>query len=509
MKLVPLFAALLLALGADPAFADWHRATTRHFVIYSDQSPDGLKAYAERLERFDQAVRTARAMKDPPLTEAGKLKVYVLRDAEAIEKILGAEGSGIAGFYIPKASGAVAFVNRARTRDKFELDGQAVFFHEYLHHLMLQDLDAEMPAWLVEGFAEFFATARIEDDGSVVLGHVPEYRSYGLFNLKGLTIEEMLGANDRHIDEDEWELTYGRGWLLTHYLTFEKSRRNQLGRYIQGIRRGETALASAQAAFGDLKQLNRELELHLRKKRHSGIVIPASKINVGTVDVRALSPAEAASVPVQMKLAIGFKKKALGRVLGDARSLVKKHPGEAVALATLAEAEYETENFDRALAAADQALALSPNLRQAMIVKGRAMIALGEANRAKANWKEARSWLTKANRLDPDDAAPLLYFYESFGAEGVAATPNAVKGLIYAQALVPQDKTLRGLLVRQMIAEAKLQQASKLYEPIAFDPHAGKVRDQRLKVLAALRAGNAKEALAELDALAKKEDKDS
>ena len=372
MSFLRLLAALWLVLASAPAMADWHRATSRHFVIYSDQPADGLKAYAEKLERFDQAVRSARAMKDPPLSEAGKLKVYVLRDPQAVEKILGAEGSGIYGFYIPQASGAVAFVNRARTRDKFELDGQAVFFHEYLHHLMLQDLDSSMPAWLVEGFAEFFATAQIADDGSVVLGHVPEYRSWGLFNLKGLTIEEMLGANDRHIDEDEWELTYGRGWLLTHYLTFEKSRRGQLGRYIQGIRRGETPLASAQAAFGDLKQLNRELDQHLRKKRHSGIVIPATKITVG-----------------------------------------------------------------------------------------------------------------------------------------VPATRNAVQGLIYAQALVPQDKTVRRLLVRQMIADSKLAEAGKLYESIAFDPHAGKAREQRLKVLAALRSGKAQEALAALDALAKKEEKES
>ena len=509
MSFLRLLAALWLVLASAPAMADWHRATSRHFVIYSDQPADGLKAYAEKLERFDQAVRSARAMKDPPLSEAGKLKVYVLRDPQAVEKILGAEGSGIYGFYIPQASGAVAFVNRARTRDKFELDGQAVFFHEYLHHLMLQDLDSSMPAWLVEGFAEFFATAQIADDGSVVLGHVPEYRSWGLFNLKGLTIEEMLGANDRHIDEDEWELTYGRGWLLTHYLTFEKSRRGQLGRYIQGIRRGETPLASAQAAFGDLKQLNRELDQHLRKKRHSGIVIPATKITVGQIDVRPLGAGEAAALPVQMKLAIGYNKKALGRVLSDARGLAKRHPGEPTVLAALAEAEYETDNFDRALAAADQALALAPNLRPAMIVKGRALVELGRRDRARANWKEARSWLTRANRLDPDDAAPLLYFYQSFGAEGVPATRNAVQGLIYAQALVPQDKTVRRLLVRQMIADSKLAEAGKLYESIAFDPHAGKAREQRLKVLAALRSGKAQEALAALDALAKKEEKES
>ena len=101
-----------LTFLATPASAAWQEARTRHFVIYSEQRPDELKAYAERLERFDQAVRVARGMKDPPLSESGKLSVFVLRNSAAIEAIIGARGSGVAGFYIPQASGAVAFVHR-------------------------------------------------------------------------------------------------------------------------------------------------------------------------------------------------------------------------------------------------------------------------------------------------------------------------------------------------------------------------------------------------------------
>ena len=499
------FVALCLAALSGPASASWQQATSRHFVIYSEQKPDELKAYAERLERFDQAVRFARGMKDPALTQSGKLNVYVLRNASAIEAILDARGSGVAGFYIPQASGAVAFVHRDKSSDKFDLNPEPVFFHEYLHHLMLQESDLALPAWLVEGFAEFFATAKIEDDGSVTLGYVPEYRSFGLFNLRGLTLPEMLGATDRYIDAEESELTYGRGWLLAHYLTFDKPRRGQLGRYIAGIQRGEPAIDSARAAFGDLKVLGRELDAYLREKKHNGIGIPASKLIVGPVTLRPLTAPENAVLPLRMKLAIGYKKRFLDRLLSDSRGVAAAYPGDAPAQAAVAQAEYDSKHPELALAAANRALALNPNLREALILKGHSMLELGRAAPAKANWKDVRSWLTKANRLDPDDAEPLMLFYQSYRAEGIPATRNAVNGLIYAHGLVPQDSDLRMLLVRQLITDSNFAAAEKAYGPIAYDPHAGKARPARMLVVARLKAKDAPGAIAELDKMAKKD----
>lgn len=505
-RFIIMFGAVIALAG--PVSAKWLEAKSRHFVIYSEQTPNELQAYATRLERFDQAVRVARGMKDPILSDSGRLRVFVLRDVSAVEAILGARGSGIAGFYIPQATGTVAFVHRERSTGKFDLGAESVFFHEYLHHLMLQDSNLALPSWLIEGFAEFFATARVQDDGSVTLGYVPEHRSFGLFNLRGLTIEEMLGANNREIDAEEWELTYGRGWLLAHYLTFEKSRQNQLGRYIAGIQRGEPALESARAAFGDLKQLSRELDAHLRKKRHSGIGIPASKLVVGPVSVRPLSDAESAVLPVRMKLAIGYKKRFLNKLRGDARAVAAAYPNESSALAALARAELDSKNYPLALAAADRSLNADANLREAMIAKGRAMMELGRINPSSADWKGIRSWFSKANRLDPDDAEPLMYFYESFGAQKIPPTRNAVQGLLYAHGLVPQDSDLRMLVVRQLIADSNLPGAQKVYGPIAFDPHAGKSREGRMLVLARLKAKDGKGAVAKLDELAAKDKKD-
>ena len=41
------FCLALMTNGASPASAAWHQASSRHFVIYSDDQPERLRAYAE------------------------------------------------------------------------------------------------------------------------------------------------------------------------------------------------------------------------------------------------------------------------------------------------------------------------------------------------------------------------------------------------------------------------------------------------------------------------------
>src|SRR5690349_9642968 len=105
-----LLASLLATSTASAALAEWQLARTAHFNIYSEQPPALLKEYAERLERFDAAVRKVRGLQDPPLTDGSKVTIFVLPNAAAIQRLHSYTGTGVQGFYIGKASGSVAYV---------------------------------------------------------------------------------------------------------------------------------------------------------------------------------------------------------------------------------------------------------------------------------------------------------------------------------------------------------------------------------------------------------------
>ena len=58
------FGAAALAIAA-PATSAWQQASSKHFIIYGDMPAEEMKAYAEKLEKFDAAARLIRSMKDP------------------------------------------------------------------------------------------------------------------------------------------------------------------------------------------------------------------------------------------------------------------------------------------------------------------------------------------------------------------------------------------------------------------------------------------------------------
>ena len=51
--------ALAALAAATPAQAEWREATSKHFVIYSEDSEKSVREFATRLERFDAALRAS------------------------------------------------------------------------------------------------------------------------------------------------------------------------------------------------------------------------------------------------------------------------------------------------------------------------------------------------------------------------------------------------------------------------------------------------------------------
>ena len=225
---------LALALLAMPgvAHAQWQEATSKHFIVYSQDEPDRLRTFTERLERFDKALRTLWGSEDRPVSPLSRVAIYVVDDIEDIQKLSGMRMA--AGFMNPRASGTVAFVPRrggGGLDSYWSLDSQAILLHEYGHHFMFSSWpSAVFPTWLVEGFAEFHATAMFRANGNIVLGAAPMYREWGRDKSNIYSADRLLQVEPGKISDEEREVLYARGWALTHYLLFDKERAKQLAR---------------------------------------------------------------------------------------------------------------------------------------------------------------------------------------------------------------------------------------------------------------------------------------
>ena len=485
-----LFWVSLLGL-ATPAEATWREARSAHFIVYSEDKPQALKEFATELERFDAAMRVLRGLPQTTDSPNNRLTIFQVSSIAAVQKILGMTGSNIAGVYNGHAGNSIAFVPR-RTGGGWSIDAQTVLLHEYAHHFMYRNYPAAFPVWFSEGYAEFNSTARFVADGAVDLGLPAQHRAGGLFYLNPLPVTTLMEADTRRLSDDAREVLYGRGWLLTHYLSFAKEREGQLARYLLAINQGKSSMDAATQTFGDLRQLDRELDRY-KQGRMAYLRVPASKIAIAPVEIRDLSEGASAIMPVMMRSRRGVDEEAAKEVVQDARRLAAPYPDDPFVQLALAEAEIDAGHLAEADQAADRVLKAEPGNVRALVFKGRVAVArLKEAKSPSAeDWKQVRRWFVRANRAEPGAPDPLIEFYQSFPAEGVKPTPNAVEGLRASAALAPEDQEVRLMLGHQYLEDGKAAEARAALAPAAYSPHGGPVADFAGRVIAAVDSGGA------------------
>lgn len=497
-------------LSAAPANAEWWEARSDHFIVYSQSPAKDTRAYAERLERFDQALRSLQGIgSDDALSDSRRLTVYRFGDIDAMGAL--ARSPGVAGFYIPRASGSVAFVPAKKQKGEktslykdSQIGAETVFFHEYAHHFMFRHFSAAYPSWYVEAFAELNSTINLKDDGSFELGAPPQSRASALQGGLSYSIKRMLLTSNAPDYEDVYA-RYTFGWLLTHYLTFGGSRTGQLQTYLKLINAGSDAATAAKQAFGDLDKLETEVLRYKSKNRYPGAVIRPGNLLSPQIALRQLAPDEEAIMSVRIRSDRGVNKKSAKNVAADARAVAVKYPASLPVQLALIEAEYDADDLADAERAANNALKIDPKSVKAMLYQG--MIALKRAKSAPANYATARIWLGRANRADVGHPSPLIEFYETYRQAAVAPPAMAIAGLERAFELAPYDSDLRVLMARQLLVERQGPLARQLLLPLALSPHESKQAKALNEVAKLVEAGKIDEALAKLNARLAEEEK--
>lgn len=463
-------ALCLLALAA-PARADWRQVRTDHFILTVDDSEAEARAFGLRLERFDAALRLLYGVADNPDQLLRPISIYALKD-ELFYRACGCPA--VLGYYRPQAQGSFIFSMHMPEMDRKTKIGwwssQTLLLHEYSHHFTYFHFPIAYPRWFSEGFAEFNANVSFEDDGSIIIGYPANYRAAALKD-GDLSLNKLLDPS-RYGSTDNFDLFYGRGWLLTHYLLLSPQRKGQLAAYLDGVNHGKSSVEAAQSAFGDLKKLDRELDNYRRGKLLAPLRIPPGKKPLN-VTVTLLPPGQAEMMPVYMLFKNG---RAKGYQLGPAQRAAKiaaRFPDDPVVQALWAEMELLAGRLDKADQAADNALALKPDLADALLRKG--MIAAQRAREVKAKdaatWNAVRAWYLKTNRIDPNAVMPLFLYYASFVETKSTPPPGAIKALMRAEVLAPESGTIRVALARQMLLNDDARSTRRLLQPVAFAPH--------------------------------------
>jgi len=467
-----LLAATAAASLVAPAQAEWRRATSRHFIIYSQGSANELKQSVTALERYEQLLRLMSISK--PDEDSAPLTVFMVTDADHVGDLINQHGA--AGFYTVGPLGPVAVGSRITDYNAYDSDftSQVVLFHEYAHHYMLQNYTAAYPGWFVEGYAELLGATTFGSDGSAYVGNVAKYRLADLHSDNPIAIRDLL-ADDPDARKDRGVYAfYSEAWLLTHYLVFNDTRSPQLHRYLTLVSNGMKPMDAAGQAFGDLSKLVGEYNAYRNSPGLPGIHISQKNAPpIGDIKIETLDPAAQALVWDRLLYMRNLRGDEAANISADLAKRAAAAPGDMETLDLLWPFQLAANDTAGADRTADALLALQPKNAQALLGKG--LVAMKKLEDAKdysaPKWAAARQYVIDANEAQTGSAEILFAYYQSFVRAQQQPSKAAKLGLLRAFELEPQSNNFRLTLAGSLIGERRYSEARIVLKPAAYSVH--------------------------------------
>ena len=471
-----LCAALLLAVaaGATPARADWLKAETPNFIIYSDGGERPLREYAMKLEVFDRFLRMRFGVPiDRPVGR--KLPIYLVRRQGDLRQFRPDVPATVAGFYYPGEEDIFAVAVRG--------DGDFTLLHEYAHHFFFQHFSTYYPGWLVEGLAEYVMTARIWPDRIQVGAH-SEARASWLTNGQWLPLDVLLSNRYGEIERGVHQATYYPvAWLLTHWFMSAPDRVVKLEAYLGLIRQGVDPTTAMQQATGlTLDQLRNTLRDHLY-----------GRIELNTYDIDLDIQVEITRMPASaddllllgQRLKMPMSEEDRATALEESRRMAARHPDDPLALLVLGHAELHMGDRAAGEAAFTRLLEQQPDNVEALQFMAMARIedAADLPDERTDLMNRARGYLSTAYGVDPGNYLTLLLIARS--REGAPGYPNDNDLATWEMAFIaaPQLSGIRLGAGHAFLAAGDKATAIALLEPLANAPHGGEGAESAQKLI--------------------------
>jgi len=469
--------------AASPARADWSRAESEHFIVYGE-GDKSVRSYAVMLEDFDSLLRRLHGR---PRDEVAprKLPVYLVDGLGELRQVMPQAKEGMAGIYFPALTEVFAVVVRDAGGDYDLNKGDDTVMHEYVHHFMMQYYPSAYPAWLVEGYAEYYMTADLA--ATRLVGGVNRGRAYSLTQPAGwIPMQDVLGKRPSDLRERDIYAYYAQSWLLTHYILSDPGRHKLLAPYLDTMRGGRDPVAAWRDVYGDDPEgLKRKLRAYMDKTLPAGMLARQGPLDP-PMTVTRLSPGASGLILEGQRLKLGVDKADQGRFLTTVRTAAARAPQDRFSRLVLARAE--TLLGDRAAGEAilDALLTADPKDEEALVALGESRLAAAadDADRRTEILAEAAKLFARAFKINPDNPQTLHGYAE---AKALAPLTEAMVDIrLKAMQLAPQVGHLRLDAANALIQIGDPQNARALLTPLAGNPHGGEASQAAVALIKAI-----------------------
>ena len=485
--------ALLLLLLPAPLLAEWKQAETQRFRVYADMPAPQLEQRARLLEDFHALLVRATGRNLPD--GAPRLDVFLVEnmaDASPWRQV----DPRISGFYRASAGRISAFAMEQVPDSRTPELAQTLLLHEYAHHFLLGASRNAYPAWYVEGFAEYYSTARFGEE-RIEYGLPSPVRSATLARAPWIPMERLLARDPSLLRGDESAIFYAQSWLLTHYLFRAPGMRDRLSAYLKAYAAGADPVEAFREHIDpDFRGFEKKLRRYgVREATYSyfnRIEAPRAEVSLTT-----LPPAASVLLLPMTAVEYGVPFDKRDAALADIRERAARYPDEALSQRALALGELQLGSPIVAAELLDQQLARTP--RDADLLRWRAQAARMTVQ--KDSFEIARGYLLRAMEADPQDWRTLLAYSRLYRSTSQPMPDAALDALLRAYNLAPQvtDVVLDTALA--LSNAGRTGEAARVLEPLAWAPHGGPAAELAQRMLAKARNGDVQGVQAQVEEL--------
>ncbi|MGD0824603.1 MAG: tetratricopeptide repeat protein [Terriglobales bacterium] len=295
--LLALFAAALASAHDKPE--NWLEVRSQHFTVVTDANEKTGRRIADQFERMRSVFHVA----FPHLSIENGSPIIVVavkneKDFRELEpKVYLAKGQIQLGGLFLRAPDKNYVLMRVDAEGDHPY---AVIYHEYTHFLMSKAAEW-LPLWMNEGLAEFYQNTDIRDRDAALGQPSPENLQLLRTNrpLPLATLFVVDANSPYYHEENKGSIFYAESWALIHYLTVKdrQEKTQRLKDYAELLVQKVDPVTAATRAFGDLKQLQTNLDDYIRQGTFSYFKLATSTgVDDTAFKARALTEAQADAV---------------------------------------------------------------------------------------------------------------------------------------------------------------------------------------------------------------------
>lgn len=383
------------SLWARSNGSGWLAVHSPHFTIVTDAGDARGRHVAAQFERMRWVFQSS--LPGANLDPANPIVVIAVKDRKDME------GLEPAAYLAKGQLNLGGLFSRSTDKNyilvRVDVEGDhpwSVVYHEYTHLIEARAAES-MPLWLNEGLAEFFQNTDVRDK-EVLIGE-PSLENLRVLQMNRLiplpVLFQVDASSPYYHEEQKGDIFYAESWALTHYLEVSdaRDRTNRIGKYLSLTSKGNDPVTAAELAFGDLHQLQANLEDYTRAAQYTYFrkSTVAAPLDERSFPVTPLSIADADVIRADFLAYMARPDDA--RAL--AQAALNADPNSAKAHEAMGRIEFAASHHDAALKWYAQAVTLDPQSYVAQYYTGALAVMAGESDDA------AENHLRSAIRLNP------------------------------------------------------------------------------------------------------------